>query len=48
MMKIFKNLLNVVFVIMVMWMVMLKHEIIVMSLKNIDTLYIEIVISRIN
>ena len=47
-MKILRTLLNVVSVIMIILIMMLKSEIIVISLKNIEVLHIEIVISVLN
>ena len=47
-MKILRTLLNVVSVIMIILIMMLKSEIIVISLKNIEVLHIEIVISILN
>ena len=44
----FETLLNVEYVIMLMLMMMLKQEIIVTSLENIEDLHTEIVISRLN
>ena len=42
------TLLNLGFVIITMFMVMLKQEIIVISLENVEALHIEIVISTLN
>ena len=47
-MKILINLLHAEFVIMSILMLMLKKEVIVISLENIEALYIEIVISKLN
>ena len=47
-MKTLKTVITVGLAIVSMLMVMLKYEIIVISLENIETLRIEIVISRLN
>ena len=48
MMKILKTLINVGFVLIFMLRVMLKYEIIVISLENIEALHKEIVMPMLN
>ena len=48
MMKILANLQNVGLVRIIILMMVLREEILVTSLENIETLIIEIVISRLN
>ena len=47
-MKIFRTLVNVASVIIIMLMMMLKYEIIVILLENIEALHIEILISMLD